>query len=124
MEDLLIQTTDFTPEVRFSLKESNLSIKGKSLPEDARVFYNPLIKWLKEIPKAELNKLHLEIYLTYFNSSSAKQLLKTFYILEDLKDEGVNTSVSWLHDSEDHMIKEKGEELADILEIEFEVISK
>ena len=122
MLDLIIQKTDFTPSLICTLETKTLTIEGKSLPEDARSFYKPILKWLEDLESKNIDTIELDINLSYFNSSSSKQLLKMFYALEDLAEKGTKSTVVWKYESNDLMIKEKGEEFSELIELPFSFI--
>ncbi len=120
IEALIIEESELSPGVNFDASTDSLSVSGRSLPEDSRTFYKPIIDWLSEYVAAKEGKVNLEIHLSYFNSSSAKQLLKMLYILEDQFDAGKEVEVNWVYDKNDVMILERGEELAQLVEIPFQ----
>ena len=119
MESLLIEQGEFTPFVSFDSSSGILKIKGKSLPEDSRSFYKPLLSWVEE--HGASSNIVLIIHLDYINSSSSKQLLKLFYLLEDLFENSDGVQVKWLHSTKDELLRERGEELAQMIELPFEV---
>ena len=119
MESLQIEETEFTPAVEFN--ENSMSIKGKSLPENAKSFYEPLISWVTDFQKEQPSRIDVEVALTYFNSSTSKQLLKFFYALEDAQENGCEVNVNWKVDNRDEMIVEKGEEFKDLLDLNFHI---
>ncbi len=124
MEDLVLEGSEFTPRVNFSLQNKSLTIEGKSLPEDAREFYRPLIEWTNSIEGQPVESLEVKLFLSYFNSSSSKQLLKLFYALEDLNESGIKSTIQWSYKSSDLMMKEKGEELNELIELPFELVAQ
>jgi hypothetical protein len=119
MEALIMKETDLCPEINFDAGAESLKISGKSLPEDSRTFYKPIIDWLTEFSNSKSDNLIMEFHLTYFNSSSAKQLLKILYVLEDRKEAGREVSVVWIYNQNDVMILERGQELAELVEVRF-----
>ncbi len=48
MEKLIIGHTEDTPNVRFEPETGVFCIEGRSLPENAVAFYNPILDWLKQ----------------------------------------------------------------------------
>jgi hypothetical protein len=96
MEPLVIQETKATPEVKFLLN-GELSIKGRSLPEDPHGFYNPLLEW---IIKSTLESIRLEIKMEYMNTSSYKQI---FNFLTYLKDNtyAKKVNIDWFYEEGD-----------------------
>ncbi len=123
MENLLIKATDDTPEVNFSTNGS-LLLSGRSLPEDAASFFNPLLDWLNAYEKSNLSTpVVFEMKLEYFNTASSKMLLDVFNKLESLTQNGGSAKVNWYYpDGDDDMI-EAGEEYSELVEIKFELIA-
>lgn len=119
MSNLTITNTEFTPEVNFSFENKTLLLEGKSMPEDARLFYKPLLHWISEQEGKNIDKLEFTVNLSYLNSSSSKQLLKLFYALEDLEETGTKSKVIWQYEKSDAMTKEKGEEFDEMVELPF-----
>jgi hypothetical protein len=119
MEDLIINPTRFTPEIRFLFSEHNLSITGESYPENTSEFYSPifekLLAYLDGV-KDEAVTITVTIRLIYFNSSSSKILINLFDLLENAASEGKNINVNWLYKIGDTDAREFGEEFAEDLD--------
>lgn len=73
MESKLIEATDLTPEVNMEIS-GTIKIAGKSRMEDASLFYKPIQDWVLDYCKNSASPLTVKFDLSYFNSSSAKQL--------------------------------------------------
>jgi SiaC family regulatory phosphoprotein len=113
MQDIFIPSTDRTPEVRFAFGAHVLSLSGESYPEDAAAFYGPLFQSLNQFA-AGLNggRVVMDLRLDYFNSSSAKALMRIFQLLEDAATKGNEVRVNWHFDPEDDTMQEFGEDFA------------
>lgn len=48
MDVLIIKGSHETPEVLFNKETGEFSISGKSLPEDVKEFYTPIISWVNQ----------------------------------------------------------------------------
>ena len=79
MDSLVIAGTNYTPQVEFT-HLGNLTIEGKSLPEDTAKFYEPLLEW---VSKCTLDSVTIIIKLEYMNSSSAHQVSKFLILVKD-----------------------------------------
>ena len=104
MEDLLIQSTDSTPQIDFK-KSGQLSIKGKSLPEDPKMFYNSLFKWAEELSADEV---HLDIKLEYVNTSSSKNIIELIKTV-DRSHKIRHLNLNWYYEIDDTDMLEFGE---------------
>lgn len=113
MKDILITATDRTPDVRFIFTERNLSLTGESYPEDATAFYGPLFQALSVfVSQLSHEKVSVDLRLDYFNSSSAKALMRIFQLLEDTARQGNDVRVNWHFDPDDDTMQEFGEDFA------------
>ncbi len=95
MEDLFIDATEQTPEVRFEAKAGKLFMAGRSLPEDPYSFFTPLKKWILDYVKKPAPKTEFTIKINYFNSSTSKYLLTFFRILEKHLDKK-DLKITWI----------------------------
>jgi hypothetical protein len=110
MNSLIIQKTDFTPEISF-LNKGEIKITGRSLPEDVHKFYDPLIDWVKRMA-TEIVKVDLK--LEYLNTSSTKKLLNLLIALDENKN--VNEiNVNWYYEFDDLEMEDLGNIYADEL---------
>jgi hypothetical protein len=103
MNSISIQKTDSTPEITFLVK-GELTIEGRSLPEDVHKFYDPLIDWVKNI---EVKKVKLDLKLEYLNTSSTKKILNLLMALDE--NEKVNEiDVNWYYEFDDLEMEDLG----------------
>lgn len=119
METLSINATDETPFVELNAENKVFKITGRSLPEDARAFYQPISKWFNQYFEEAQSPVNLEIYLDYFNSSSTKQLVEIIIDLETLKNKNVEVNIVWMYDEDDELMETRGKEIESIVEIPF-----
>lgn len=121
MENYLkLKGTEDTPEILFNKELNEFSITGKSLPEDAFVFYRPVIEWLTEYIKQPNSKSELKIALEYFNSSSVKQLLSIILLFEEIFKKDNEAKIIWCYSEGDDLMEIKGLEFESMMNIPFE----
>ena len=128
MQSLILEPTPLTPEVNFDTKNLEFYFGGISRPENVTRFYEDLLAWLRRFAKdvgedsaswSEGRKLTLKVVLEYINSSSAKYL---FDILEQAKaceNAKLTVYIEWHYEEDDDDMLEAGEDLSEMLEIEF-----
>lgn len=105
MNRLFIEATKATPRVEF-LPNGELSIHGRSLPEDPLTFYTPLLNW---IDQCTIENIVIEIRLEYLNTSSAKQLYNI--LINAKKNSSIkNITVNWYYEEGDEDGLELGKE--------------
>ena len=91
---------------------------GRSLPENSKSIYEPVIEWLNEYKKNSCSETILNFKLEYFNTSSSKLLYEIFKILEEIKNNGSKTIINWYHEKEDEDFMEEANFLISNLDIE------
>ncbi len=133
MEAFLHEATEFTPHVVLDPDNNIFEVSGFSRPEDVRTFYNPILKWLGDFESELGTPLFPSRYdneavkfvfkLNYFNSASAKFLLDVLMQINRLYTGGTKVEIAWYYEEGDDEILESGEELAEMVDFEFEFIS-
>jgi len=134
MEILKIEPTHISPTIRFIPELNDFSITGMSAPEDVRALYYPVIEWIDkfngELMRGdnkifnETNPLTLKIDLNYFNSASAKFLLDILLELKKIRESGTPVVVEWYYEEDDIDMKEAGEDISELVEMELKYIIK
>jgi hypothetical protein len=115
-----LQGNEQLPTILMDIEAGIFSIKGKSVPEDGKSFYEPLLTWLDEYAKSPLDTTHLVFDLEYFNISSSKMLLYILYKLNEIQSAGNNVKVTWCYADEEDEMFEVGEDYAFMVDIPFE----
>lgn len=119
----LVATFD-TPEVVFEPQHGHFELRGRSMPEDPAKFYRPIISWFESYANAPSQTTRLIIDLEYFNSSSLKQLVLIFSILEGIAKTNHPVKVEWQYDPSDELMEVKGLEIQSIVNLDFELVPK
>ena len=123
MRALSYNSKDLLPGILLDRKSGKFEIFGKSCPEDAVKFYDPVSKWFDEYIANPLKKTVLDLKLSYFNTVSAKSLLGIMTKMEKLSLKGHDVKIRWFYSEEDNDSEEAGEEFESILDVNFELIS-
>jgi hypothetical protein len=132
MDSYRQHATETTPEILLSPDENRFIISGKSAPEDVRSIYYPVIEWMKAFadrvrennPYTGPNPLLFKLDFEYFNSSSAKFFFDIILKLKELKKDGVPLVIEWYYDADDSDMREAGEDLALLCEMQFKYCPK
>ena len=110
MENLNITSTGNTPKIELDIS-GILTFNGKSYPENAFEFYQPVENWLTEYIQINTNKKTLVNFdLNYMNSSSMKFYFDLFESLEEFAQAGNYVEIQWFYHKDDDMTLEAGEE--------------
>lgn len=121
---LMIEATRSTPHVHFDPDTGVLRMRGEAYPENAMLFYQPVLEWLSAyLHKEEQTPIVMELELVYFNSSSSKILLDIFDALDLAAGRGRQVRVNWRYHEENETAEECGEEFKeDILHLTFNLL--
>ena len=123
MDKIYIEGTEDTPQVTLDVDKNVYELNGRSLPEDAAEFYEPILAWLDDFSKAGQSKMVFTIKLEYFNTTSSKLLLDILIKLEEMHGNGMEVKVHWYYFKDDADMLDAGEEFADLVEVPFEMLS-
>jgi hypothetical protein len=69
--------------------------------EETYKFYAPLQDWLRKYFETEDKPLEFNFRLTYFNTSSSRQILDLLEIMKVRMDRGADVKIKWYYDSDD-----------------------
>jgi len=124
MENLYIETTKYTPEIKLDLNGS-ISIIGKSYPENTFDFYEPIMKWLEDYLNLKNSEtLTIDLEIIYFNSSSSKLFFDFFDLLEE-SNWNNEIKINWIFDIENESAQEVGEDfIEDFPNLDIQLIVK
>ncbi len=96
MEKLFIEPTNSLPLAEFNI-DGRLKLEGKSIPEYAAQFFNPLIDFVDQL---DVSKVILDINLIYFNTSSSKKIMEMLRHL-DANNKVKDILVNWYFEEGD-----------------------
>ncbi len=122
MESLIITATNETPSVTLNGAEGRFTFSGKSYPENVHDFYSGIINYLQKYTLDPKEKTTLEFSWLYFNTASAKMVVKIIMELKSVKTKGKLFEIKWFCKPSDDLMQEKGEELKDLLDVDFSII--
>jgi len=110
METINISATNCTPEVYLG-EDAKLVIRGRSLPENAAKFYQPIID---QAEKFTMASLMIEINMEYMNSASSKKILHLLKIL-DANNNIKELTINWIYETGDEDTLEHGQIYEELL---------
>ena len=95
-----------TPYIKLDKENCKLTIIGKSYPEDASLFYMPLVEEI-ETCKKDLgkSKIIIKLALEIMNSVSSKLI---FHIIKEIYESAKETEINWYYEADDECMLEEG----------------
>ncbi|OFX18508.1 MAG: hypothetical protein A2033_00855 [Bacteroidetes bacterium GWA2_31_9] len=118
---LFIEETEETPLIKLDSESGLMEISGRSLPENASSFFEPVHKWLSDYLSNPAINTTMHLKLEYFNSSSAKQIMQIILLFEQLHLKSNNVKILWFYSQTDELIESRGRELKNLVNIPFEL---
>jgi hypothetical protein len=122
MKTVIIKGTDDTPCVILDKDNNIFEFSGMSLPEDAKKFYAPIIKWIEQYTKSPNDKTNIVFKLNYINTPSAINILDVLMKFEKIYKDGKDVIITWYYHKYDNEIKEEGEEYSKILNMPIKIV--
>lgn len=117
MQPFQVEATEQTPKVTMNKATGVFEISGRSLTDNAKVFYKPAMAWLAQYGADPNPSTVFSFKLEYINTSSSKALLELFGALQKIN----GAKVIWYFHDEDEDMEETGEEFSELVDIPFEL---
>lgn len=76
LTDLLIEKTSKTPRIELKFNSGEISLTGRSLPENATRIYEPVLNWVSSYVTQPQPVTNLRLNVEYFNTSSSLWISK------------------------------------------------
>jgi len=132
MENLYIEPTEISPKVIFDIKNKRFELSGISRPEDVVAFYESVIfkieKYILHVLKNENTikniSFNLVFDLNYINSASSKYILQILDLFKRILVKGAKINCSWYYQDADDQILEDGEDLSDVIKMDFNFLER
>lgn len=123
MEPLIILPKEDIPSIVFDKSSEIFEISGLSLPENSKEFYESSISWLIEYSKNPNPVTEVIFRLKYFNTASAKQLIKFLVILTELHESKKSkVKIIWYYHKDDEDMLNFGENYMNLTGLPFEIL--
>ena len=121
IQPLNIEATRKTPAIKLD-PEGHIRIQGRSIPEDASLFFEKIVSWIKEYINLENETTRIDLNFEYLNSGTSKYVLQILKILRDLPKNNHSLEVNWYYEDGDDDILERGEYFASLLDLKINFI--
>lgn len=122
MEPLIIKPSDRLLSVSLVAETGKFVFEGRSLPEDAKKFFTPVIKWIEQYGLNPAPKTECSVKMEYFNSSSRKCFSDVFKVLDAIRQKGNAIAITWYYEDDDDEMKEIGQAYEDSTDLDFKFL--
>ena len=117
---LYIKGTSKTPEVDFT--PGVIQLSGRSIPEDAVAFYQPLIRWVGSYIENPEKFTKVNFRIEYINSGSNRFIFAIFKLLDECFQKGHEISITWYYEEDDDTIKGLGKDFQSLLKVPIKLV--
>ncbi|WP_430815057.1 DUF1987 domain-containing protein [Carboxylicivirga sp. RSCT41] len=124
MKPLVQEATNKTPYLNFNPDNGHIQIRGRSIPENPHMLFDPILEWLDTYSTNPSPVTKVEIKLDYFNTISSIFLLNVFKKLKELYIDKNVTDICWYCDKNDEDMIEAGEDYQSIVDIPINIIAE
>ncbi|MBD3638016.1 MAG: DUF1987 domain-containing protein [Crocinitomicaceae bacterium] len=114
MDTINYEPTEKSPLIEGSISTGKILIQGRSYPENAPKFFQPLRDWLEEFYKKTPGNIEFEIDFDYVNTATTVILYDIIHNLSKLANEK-EVHVTWKYESDDVDMINKGNDFKDLL---------
>ena len=114
-KSLIIDSTSKTLKVVLDKNTGEFIFTGRSLPEDAKEFFQPVLSWIKDYFKDPNVTTSVVFDIRYYNSSTSKMILDMLHIFKAEIEKGNNIIISWEYDKDDEEMNQAGSDFADVV---------
>lgn len=118
MSPYTFQGNDVFPTVTLDKECGIFHIKGRSTPDNAKLFFEPSLQWMDTYASSPNPETNFVFQLEHFNISSSKIILFILYKLHDLQQAGHKVSVTWCYN--DAYLLGAGRDYAYMVKVPFE----
>ncbi len=118
----IVKQSAKTMGFEFNPDTKTISLKGKSIPENHALFFEPILTWLDALVKQPPSSIQVVVKLDYFNTSSSKYLLKIFKKFEEIPEHDSKVMIHWVYEQDDWDMRDCGLDYTEIVKVPFELI--
>ncbi len=122
MDVINIEGKDDTPQVKVDVLNGKIEISGKSLPEDAKGFYDPILRLVNGFYNLSIPTIEVDFKYKYFNTASSKMILEILRALDKSRQNGKEIIVNWYYKEEDDDLRDEGTYFSEIMKMPFNYI--
>ena len=119
MVNLNIEETNQSPEILFDHEKGEITISGKSYPENVNDVFKELLDAIETYKSNPQKKTTVNFHWLYYNTATSKIIVK---ILTDLKAAPTELLLNWYVKKGFTMMIEKAELIKEIMDIPMEII--
>ena len=120
MEKLFLNKTAKSPYI--NLEEGLFQFSGRSIPEDAKKIFKPVLEWIKKYSPSSTVNTTVNFNFDYLDTSSSKCVFDILKVLDELYHTGHELSINWFYEEGDDDMLDLGIHLKSFVKAPFNFI--
>jgi hypothetical protein len=120
MEKLLINKTSKSPFI--CLEKGSFQFSGRSIPEDSKKIFKPVIDWIKDYEPADSKLTTVNFCFDYLDTSSSKCVFDILKALDEIFKGGHDMVINWYYEEGDDDMLDLGIHLKSFIKVPFNFI--
>lgn len=122
MRKMIVEETRNTPKISLDPHQGKFSMSGKSFPENAKKFYEPILDWFDQFDPPANVKYVFDFELSYVSSSSIISVFEILKKIGKMQRNGMQMNVVWRYEEDDEDIRKIGEDFMKLIDLPFELL--
>lgn len=118
MDILRSEATEDLPNILFDGNKGVFEISKRSLPENAILFYEPLVNYVAEYLRSPKEETTVVFHFDYISTSSTKQIMKIILLFDQLQ-QTKKVALNWNYDKGDIDMLQTGSRLEKLTSLRF-----
>ena len=120
MEKFIANSTSKSPYI--SLDKGMFQFSGRSIPEDAKKIFKPVIDWIRAYKPADEKNTTINFCFDYLDTSSSKCVFDILKVLDELYEKGHDIEINWYYEEGDDDMLDLGIHLKSFVKAPFNFI--
>jgi hypothetical protein len=120
MDKFLVNKTSKSPFI--SLEKGLFQFSGRSIPEDAKRIFRPVMDWMKTYDPGKESKTIINFSFDYLDTSSSKCVFDILKVLDNLFEKGHEIVINWYYEEGDDDMLDLGIHLKSFVKAPFNFI--
>lgn len=107
-----------TPEVNLEVYSGKFSFIGRSITENPKAFYDPILDKIESYCISPLEYSELDLYFEYLSTASSIFVMKIMASINKLQERGLKVKVIIRYDNDDPDMYEKFQAMSQIVNVD------
>ena len=118
MPNIYIKKTTKTPEVSLNVDLGEFKLAGRSITENPKDFYEPILHELERYALSPLKNSLLELYFEYLSTTSSIYIMRIMAAVKKIGDNGYDIAIVIKYEDDDPDMLDKFQAMSQIVKVD------